>query len=399
MPPPIGIGEPTVPSILDRVSPALGPPSRKKKTPFWRKVLWSAVINLSLWLAVEVVGRTYLVWGGLPWNSTLATYQNDDVLGYRPNPLFALGDIRFNSMGFRANQEYEPYPGSDTVRILAVGGSTTFGNGGETKDAYPARLEEVLRDAGRQFEVINAGVSGWQVFQIRRSLGRWIESVHPNIILFNEGWNTGARPYKYYRNEDLVTYPLFQYSLLFRFVDRRLRKVGWSLHYHPFLETREQVRQQQERINSDPEIFADFEREIRACVEICRGAEITPVFLIPPGNLPDSLSSQAENYFKGSAFDTKAPDYPAMCLAVNHTRDLSAEKILAVQRDAGFLVIDARPALDGVTSQERQELFYDELHLTPAGNRRLAAYVGSRLPAAFDTLYRSRPRGQEAPTP
>lgn len=359
-----------------------------RQLPLWRKVMWAAVLYGGILLLVEVAGRIYLIWGGMPWNSPLSTYQNDDLLGYKPNPSFSLGDIRFNSMGFRADREYAAYPGPDTVRLLAVGGSTTFGTGGSAAEAYPARLEKALRRASRPCEVINAGVSGWQLLQIRHSLEGWIGLVHPDIVLFNEGWNTGSPPYKYYRNEHLITYPLFQYSLIFRWTDRRLRHIGKSLHYHPFLETREELRKQQERLNSDPAVFADYEEHLRACAELCQRAGIAAVFLIPPGNLPDAPALAPDDYFKGSAFEKKAPDYGAMCLAVNRTRDLSAERIFRVQKDYGFPVIDARRAFDGLGREERQALFYDELHLTPAGNQRLAEFVSQQLPTSLDSLYR-----------
>lgn len=46
------------------------------------------------------------------------------------------------------------------VRIVAFGGSSTFGQGLERFDAYPAKLEAALKARGHNVTVTNAGVSG-----------------------------------------------------------------------------------------------------------------------------------------------------------------------------------------------------------------------------------------------
>jgi acyl-CoA thioesterase-1 len=49
---------------------------------------------------------------------------------------------------------------SASVRIVALGASNTEGFGVSTWEAYPARLQELLKAAGVQADVINAGLSG-----------------------------------------------------------------------------------------------------------------------------------------------------------------------------------------------------------------------------------------------
>jgi acyl-CoA thioesterase-1 len=46
------------------------------------------------------------------------------------------------------------------LKIVAFGGSTTWGQGVERYDAYPAKLEKALRAKGLDATVSNAGVSG-----------------------------------------------------------------------------------------------------------------------------------------------------------------------------------------------------------------------------------------------
>lgn len=46
------------------------------------------------------------------------------------------------------------------IRIVAFGGSSTYGQGVERYDAYPAKLERALKAKGYNVAVTNAGVSG-----------------------------------------------------------------------------------------------------------------------------------------------------------------------------------------------------------------------------------------------
>jgi acyl-CoA thioesterase-1 len=49
---------------------------------------------------------------------------------------------------------------SSKVRIVALGASNTEGFGVSTWEAYPARLQALLKDRGVDAEVVNAGLSG-----------------------------------------------------------------------------------------------------------------------------------------------------------------------------------------------------------------------------------------------
>ena len=53
-----------------------------------------------------------------------------------------------------------PPPAASKPRIVCLGDSLTAGYGLSPGQAYPARLEARLREAGLDYEVVNAGVSG-----------------------------------------------------------------------------------------------------------------------------------------------------------------------------------------------------------------------------------------------
>ncbi|MFQ5457993.1 MAG: hypothetical protein ACE5FC_06025 [Myxococcota bacterium] len=66
--------------------------------------------------------------------------------------------VRIGPDGLR-NPALAPAASAGRPRVLAVGDSFTFGYGVEESEAWPARLQEKLREAGlARAEVINAGV-------------------------------------------------------------------------------------------------------------------------------------------------------------------------------------------------------------------------------------------------
>ena len=69
-------------------------------------------------------------------------------------------NIRTNSMGIRADQEFTCDKPEGVFRIIVLGDSFTFGYGVEVEQTYGAALERILVEQGTSAEVINLGVSG-----------------------------------------------------------------------------------------------------------------------------------------------------------------------------------------------------------------------------------------------
>jgi lysophospholipase L1-like esterase len=71
-------------------------------------------------------------------------------------------DFRINGHGLRGPEvPLEKAP--ETLRVLVLGDSITFGDGVRYEDTYPARLEELLgsRMSGKKVQVVNAGVQAY----------------------------------------------------------------------------------------------------------------------------------------------------------------------------------------------------------------------------------------------
>jgi len=82
--------------------------------------------------------------------------------------------------------------GADPMTVLALGDSLTAGYGLDQADAFPAKLETALRDAGHAVTVINAGVSGDTSAGGRARL-EWLLTPEIDAVIVELGANDGLR--------------------------------------------------------------------------------------------------------------------------------------------------------------------------------------------------------------
>jgi len=74
--------------------------------------------------------------------------------------------------------------------IVALGDSLTEGFGVKKNEAYPARLEKKIQEAGYQWKVVNAGISGETSNETLKRLQQ-ILGLHPSIVILEIGVNDG----------------------------------------------------------------------------------------------------------------------------------------------------------------------------------------------------------------
>lgn len=82
--------------------------------------------------------------------------------------------------------------GAEERVIVALGDSLTAGLGVAADQAYPALLEDRLRQAGFPYRVVNAGVSGDTSAGALRRLD-WVLRSKPEIVIVALGANDGLR--------------------------------------------------------------------------------------------------------------------------------------------------------------------------------------------------------------
>lgn len=79
-----------------------------------------------------------------------------------------------------------------TGTIIAMGDSLTAGPGVAEEDAWPALLENRLKENGYNWQVINAGISG-ETSSGALARTKWILTRKPDIVIFETGANDGFR--------------------------------------------------------------------------------------------------------------------------------------------------------------------------------------------------------------
>ncbi len=117
-------------------------------------------------------------------NPDAASLAYDPLRGWVNNPGYESDVFRINAQGIRAERAYSPTAAADTVRIALFGDSFAFADEVTLTDSWPYLLEQNLRAAGINAEVLNFGVRGYGMDQ---AYWQWLHegrAYQPDIVLF-----------------------------------------------------------------------------------------------------------------------------------------------------------------------------------------------------------------------
>jgi lysophospholipase L1-like esterase len=109
---------------------------------------------------------------------------------YSNNPNYFDSVQQHNSLGYR-DDEFTIKKPPNTIRILALGGSTTYGyRNRNPRTTWPEVLQQMLeRDVTKKVEVINAGLKYGTSAELLSSYIFRHRYLKPDIIIFHEGGN------------------------------------------------------------------------------------------------------------------------------------------------------------------------------------------------------------------
>ncbi len=107
--------------------------------------------------------------------------QPSNVLGYNHVPLLSDRTIRINSHGLR-DREFSYEKPEGVKRVLGIGDSFTFGYGVHLDDCYLKQLERDLNRNGDKWEVINAGVTGYNMWQYLAYFEHYGYRYEPDLV-------------------------------------------------------------------------------------------------------------------------------------------------------------------------------------------------------------------------
>jgi lysophospholipase L1-like esterase len=167
-----------------------GDPCRDRR-PFsiGKQILFSAIIIVTFLLLAEGAVRVYALVFRTPYEHY---NRQTGRLELVPNLQYTdrHGDeFRINARGF-VGPEFDQSPPEGVVRIIAVGDSCTFLLG-FWRFAYPSILERYLNATagGRRFEVINAGIEGYNSTFAKARIEEELIGYRPQVVLIYIGWN------------------------------------------------------------------------------------------------------------------------------------------------------------------------------------------------------------------
>jgi len=174
----------------------------KNKANHYPIVFYFLTPFLSIFLTLVAIELFLVFFYPIPFSIGGNIYfASDPYTGYRlkPNSLSYFRNdmpLAVNSKGHRDN-EISFEKGDDTFRILVLGDSFTMGYKVLQEEAYPQILESLLnRQSNITYEVVNAGVGGWEPFQYAQYYFYYGKKLNPDLILI--GFFVGNDTYNQY---------------------------------------------------------------------------------------------------------------------------------------------------------------------------------------------------------
>ncbi|MCD4652973.1 SGNH/GDSL hydrolase family protein, partial [bacterium] len=183
------------------------PTKNKSQLTIWKRLLFMGIIMLITFGGLETILRL------TGYSFTTCNYQmlEGEVIEYHwstrglirdpripwswiPDPGStaiqpARNDFKYNKHGFRGPIISKDKP-EDIIRVVCMGDSCTLGWGSPDDKTYPDFLRMNLKSISPgNFQVINAGVSGYSTFQGIQDFHHRILNWNPDIIVVSYNWN------------------------------------------------------------------------------------------------------------------------------------------------------------------------------------------------------------------
>lgn len=364
---------------------------------------------LIIFMGLELLTRVYFYFYLRKMPSFFSTFQSgvaeyDERLGYRLKRNFSIrGQEKINALGFRG-PECAVTKDPDTIRMVAVGGSTTYGFGVKDEETYPYQLQKKIGQIYqhikyKKLEIINAGVSGYHSYH---HILRFPEllALKPDVILLHVGWNDFGvaliQGDSYFPNSLQGSGTLFlptKENLL-------MKMVKGSTHYFASLHILKQAytnmlwrKSYQAILNKtvpsdnlslvkkswDPPyklILENFKKNLETLIQLTKDSNIKLIMVTMPFML-SSHAYQEEHQQLLLENPHSEENLYRVYYAEWHRQMDELEKTLAQQHHLS--IIDASKAFEGMSFKERKTFFIDQMHLNSSGVEKLTEILAENL--------------------
>jgi|GEM_PF-1991063 len=276
--------------------------------------------------------------------------------------------IRINSKGFIGAEFADEKP-DGIYRIFAVGDSCTFG--GDWNVSYPAFLQSVLNSDGRRYEVINAGIEG---YNSQQALGRIRDDIlkyDPDLVTIYVGWNDlmKMRP----GNMSSTGRPTWVGTVLNQsYLYRGLSKVIF-FYIRPLLMSPGVSGEESEYHAFDQFVPASYEENVSAMIALLRERKVRVLLLTRPTVLTRNMT--AEDLKAQRVFFPYFPEaYSVPRLLSLHNAYNNSLRRLATRLQVP--IVDLDKVFNG---QDKRPLFWDTMHPSKKGHELIATRLAPRV--------------------
>lgn len=296
----------------------------------------------------------------------------DEREGYRKYlPNLKTPEYSINSFGFRG-RDLDLNKKDEVYRIVALGGSTTFGAYVGDDVTYPNFLEKMLNtESGIKYEVINGGINGSTIDEIGDLLENEVIELKPDMIIINSVFNNF-----YYSNVHMHKYRasllqrintvLMQRSLFYMTLREKIAGLSGILIediYKAPLEVT--VRD----FLKDDEFWFNLKDTFKNIVIATKSNNIKLVIINQPIRLCDYKQAKC-----GMMLDKRfKPVYQKAYALLDE-----------IAREENIEIIDIASYFDSLLEKDR--FFIDGLHLTKEGNECMARLIADNIKMLFKKI-------------
>jgi lysophospholipase L1-like esterase len=340
----------------------------------------------ALWFGVLLVGQSLLSpllagdYVSLPPNmNSSVDLRTADISGMPAG----LRRITTDALGYRTAPPVD-YERKSGTRIFAIGGSTTEGIILDDHATWPSRLQEGLQARGHAVEVINTGVSGLRARNHVATLAAAVP-YQPDLAIVMVGgndWNKHIRD-EFEPHPEPYTPATLRASALGKLLSRGVvaplrARLGMPAGTDRHLvlvdpaavnanRPRRSLDRPDRRVFRPASVSAGYREDMEALSRGCKDLRVRCLFLTHP----HSYSRAATQMLRDSYWMTP-PDarYTLDMASMLHVASLYNGWLLEFARREGHAACDVAAGVEASS-----ELFYDDMHLTDLGARRVAELV------------------------